>query len=208
MYDIFISYRRDGGHEMARLLYENLKMKGLNCFFDLEELGSGQFNLKLLNSIDSSKNFVVILSKGSLDRCKNTDDWVRMEIEYAIGKEKNIVPFMMDGFTWPDDLPESLSKLPYYNGVQLVREYFSASVEKLIGLLQLDRPLEAKTSSVDKANVSSEISPLLERAFMFLEDGKWDEADSYCEKVLDKDPKNAEAYLGKLMAECHTKKQD
>ena len=207
MYDIFISYRRDGGHEMARLLYENLKMKGLNCFFDLEELGSGQFNLKLLNSIDSSKNFVVILSKGSLDRCKNTDDWVRMEIEYAIGKEKNIVPFMMDGFTWPDDLPESLSKLPYYNGVQLVREYFSASVEKLIGLLQLDRPLEAKTSSVDKANVSSEISPLLERAFMFLEDGKWDEADSYCEKVLDKDPKNAEAYLGKLMAELEVSKR-
>ncbi len=30
MYDVFISYRRDGGFEMARLLYEHLKSAGLN----------------------------------------------------------------------------------------------------------------------------------------------------------------------------------
>jgi len=42
---------------------------------------------------------------------------------------------------------------------------------------------------------------LLKRAFMFLEDGDWREADEYCEKVLDFEPENAEAYLGKLMAE-------
>ena len=28
---------------------------------------------------------------------------------------------------------------------------------------------------------------------MFLEDGSWEEANSYCEKVLDQDPENAEA---------------
>ena len=38
---------------------------------------------------------------------------------------------------------------------------------------------------------------------MFLEDGKWQEADTYCEKVLDQDPENAQAYLGKLMAQLH-----
>ncbi|MCF0110877.1 MAG: hypothetical protein HUJ58_03175, partial [Erysipelotrichaceae bacterium] len=42
---------------------------------------------------------------------------------------------------------------------------------------------------------------LLERAYMFLEDGKWDDADAYCDAVLDIEPKNSEAYLGKLMAE-------
>lgn len=45
------------------------------------------------------------------------------------------------------------------------------------------------------------VAPLLKRAFMFLEDREWEEADKYCEKVLDQDPENAQAYLGKLMAE-------
>lgn len=50
-------------------------------------------------------------------------------------------------------------------------------------------------------------APLLKRAFMFLEDGNWRDADAYCEKVLDQDPENAEAYLGKLMAELHVRKR-
>ena len=98
MYDIFISYRRDGGHEMARLIYEHLSFKGLNCFFDLEELGAGEFNIKLLKNIEESRNFVLILSPGALDRCRNENDWVRAEIEHAIENEKNIVPLMMKGF--------------------------------------------------------------------------------------------------------------
>ncbi|MGN1202932.1 MAG: hypothetical protein ACI4RF_06520, partial [Eubacterium sp.] len=48
-------------------------------------------------------------------------------------------------------------------------------------------------------------APLLKRAFMFLEDGDWQSADEYCEKVLDLDPENAQAYLGKLMAELGVK---
>ena len=44
---------------------------------------------------------------------------------------------------------------------------------------------------------------LLKRAFLFLEDGEWELADDYCERVLDVDPENARAYLGKLMAEHH-----
>lgn len=51
------------------------------------------------------------------------------------------------------------------------------------------------------------VEPLLKRAFMFLEDGNWQEADTYCEKVLDQDPENAQAYLGKLMAELQVRKQ-
>lgn len=54
------------------------------------------------------------------------------------------------------------------------------------------------TVQVDKAN---ETEALLKRVFMFLEEEKWQEADEYCEKVLDIDPENAEAYLGKLMVE-------
>ena len=88
MYDIFISYRRDGGYEMARLLYEHLKGLGLNPFFDLEELRSGPFNSKLYSVIEESENFVLILPPNGLDRCVAQDDWLRLEIQHALLKEK------------------------------------------------------------------------------------------------------------------------
>lgn len=44
-------------------------------------------------------------------------------------------------------------------------------------------------------------SAYLKRVQIFLEDGDWSSADLYCEKVLDLDPENAEAYLGKFMAQ-------
>lgn len=134
MYDIFISYRRDGGFEMARLLYDHLRMRGLNVFFDLQELRSGKFNVKLYSAIDESSNFLLVLPQGGLDRCVNEDDWLRMEIEYAIEKNKNIVPLMMNGFDWPKDLPDSLKNLPLYNAVSMSREYLDASIERVLSM--------------------------------------------------------------------------
>lgn len=134
MYDIFISYRRDGSFEMARLLYDHLRMRGLNVFFDLQELRSGKFNVKLYSAIDESSNFLLVLPQGGLDRCVNEDDWLRMEIEYAIEKNKNIVPLMMNGFDWPKDLPDSLKNLPLYNAVSMSREYLDASIERVLSM--------------------------------------------------------------------------
>ncbi len=54
----------------------------------------------------------------------------------------------------------------------------------------------------------STMAPLLKRVFLFLEDGDWQKADEYCERVLDLDPECAEAYVGKLMAELHVRTQD
>ena len=58
------------------------------------------------------------------------------------------------------------------------------------------------------ARVSGDPKALLERAFMFLEDGDWAKADIYCESVLDQEPKCAEAYLGKLMVEVKVRKKE
>ena len=45
----------------------------------------------------------------------------------------------------------------------------------------------------------------LKRAFLFLEDGEFDRADAYLETVLDNDPENAWAYVGKLMIDLNVK---
>ena len=134
--DIFISYRREGGYAMARLLYECFKNAGLSVFLDLEELRAGPFNDKLYEAIDSCENFVLVLPPDSLDRCVHQNDWLRLEIEHAIRQKKNVIPVMMEGFTFPEDLPPSIQVLPFFNGVQSSREYFDATIKKLISMLR------------------------------------------------------------------------
>ena len=153
MYDVFISYRREGGFEMARLVYEHLKNVGLNPFLDLAELKSGPFNVELYHSIEESENFVLILPVNSLERCKNEGDWLRFEIEYAIERKKNIIPLMLKGFEWPRDLPESIEILPSYNGVQMSAAYFDASIDKLLSML---KGVELSTNDNNVRSVSKD----------------------------------------------------
>lgn len=49
---------------------------------------------------------------------------------------------------------------------------------------------------------------LLKRIALFLEDKEFVRADEYCERVLDIDPENAEAYLYKLMVSCRVAKKE
>lgn len=134
--DVFISYRRDGGYALARLLYECLKKENISTFLDLEELRSGPFNEKLYNAIENAENFLLILPQHALDRCVNDDDWLRLEVEHALKFKKNIIPIMADDFTFPTQLPQSMQVLPYFNGVQVSREYFDASMSKKVSMLK------------------------------------------------------------------------
>ena len=52
---------------------------------------------------------------------------------------------------------------------------------------------------------SAATSSLLERAFTELEYGEWPKADIYFEKVLDREPRNANAYLGVVCADLKVK---
>lgn len=58
---------------------------------------------------------------------------------------------------------------------------------------------------VTVSGIADEIS-LLERAFLFIEDGKWVEAEKYLEKALDANPKCAKAYIGKLLCQFKYRK--
>lgn len=47
----------------------------------------------------------------------------------------------------------------------------------------------------------SSLPPTMRRAFIFVEDEEWDKANEYFDKVLDEEPENAYAYLGKALAQ-------
>lgn len=139
---IFISYRRTGGEFIAHLLYERLSQLGYSVFLDIETLRSGRFNEALYDRIEECDDFILILSENALDRCSNSEDWVRLEIESAIQKKKNIVPIMLRGFEFPVDLPDSISEVKYYNGIPASSDTFDSAIQKLTGRFLVSRPVE------------------------------------------------------------------
>lgn len=134
-YDIFISYRRQGGESTARILCERFTDLGYRVFFDVESLRSGDFNADLYSVIEQCKDFLIVLSPGALDRCVSEDDWVRLEIAHALKHNKNIIPIMLRGFSFPDNLPKEIDALRYKNGLEANNEFFDAFIGKLQGFL-------------------------------------------------------------------------
>jgi len=134
-YDIFISYRRDGGEALACLISERLKQRDYKVFYDVESLRSGKFNEKIYNVIDTCGAVLIVLPANGLNRCWDEEDWVRKEIVYAIRKEKKIIPIMMRNFEFPKELPDSLKELPNYHGISANMEYFDAVFEKIIEMV-------------------------------------------------------------------------
>lgn len=122
-YDIFISYRRNGGIDSAVALQSTLKHMHYRVFLDVDSMHTGRFDTTLLERIKECQDFLLILSPGALTRCKDENDWVRREIEYAISLKKNIIPIICDGGSVAErlnaELPESLASLPLYNVLEM-----------------------------------------------------------------------------------------
>ena len=134
-YDIFISYRRAGGWETAKHLFDLLTHDGYNVSFDIDTLRSGDFDTELFKRIDECTDFLLILNKGVFDRCFEIDkknDWLRCELAFALEKKKNIIPIMLDGFLeFPDNLPEDIARVARKNGPKFDQHYFDAFYQKL-----------------------------------------------------------------------------
>lgn len=109
-YDIFISYRRDGGAQYARILQLMLIQRGYKVFLDYDELTDGIFSDKIKAAIKDAPVFILVLSNHSMERCANDGDWVRKEITLAVEQGKHIIPVNPDnGFDgFPEGMPADL----------------------------------------------------------------------------------------------------
>lgn len=135
-YDIFISYRRTA-YDTANLIAVKLRHAGYKVFFDVDTLTSGKFNEQLLEVIKGCKDFILVLPENALDRCHEPEDWVRRETLCALEHHKNILPVLLDGFTWPKELPEGLEELPNYQAITAVgHEYFDLAIQRMQGYLK------------------------------------------------------------------------
>lgn len=139
-YDIFISYRRNGGEGIARALYDRLVRRGYSVAYDRESLEAGRYDGQLLRMISTCKDVVVVLNPGAFEDSLKPKNTFRQEIAHALLSERNVIPLMMDKFEFPKagetPLPLDIRDLAMKNGVRASMEYFDSATVKLCRFLK------------------------------------------------------------------------
>lgn len=207
-FDIFICYketdasgRRTRDSVLANDLYHQLTQEGFKVFFSritLEDKLGTAYEPYIFAALNSAKVMVVLGTKPEyFNAVWVKNEWSRYLALIKNGAKKVLIPAYRD--MDPYDLPEEFSHLQAQDMSKLgFMQDLIRGVKKIVGADSLKTGVR---EVVPAAAGSASTAPLLKRAFMFLEDGEWQEAYNYCEKVLDLDPECAEAYLGKLMAQ-------
>jgi tetratricopeptide (TPR) repeat protein len=215
-FDVFICYkdtdangRRTPDSVLATDLYHQLTNEGFKVFFSritLEDKLGQEYEPYIFAALNSAKAMVVLGTKPEhFNAVWVKNEWSRYLALIKAGAKKTLIPAYRD--MDPYDLPEEFSHLQAQDMSKL------GFMQDLIrGIKKIVRTDEPKPTTIRETVVQqtaqTNTAPLLRRAFMFLEDSNWQSADEYCEKVLDLDPENAEAYLSKLMAELHVRTRD
>jgi hypothetical protein len=99
---------------------------------------AAHFDDQLYERIETMPNFVLILTPGCLDRCKDDGDWLRREIAHALEFQRTVIPVLTDGFAFPagSELPDDVRDLPRHNGVRYTHDFAFAAIDKIASFLQ------------------------------------------------------------------------
>lgn len=135
-FDVFISYRHDGGEYLALLVYQYLTKRGKKVFWDRESLKSGNYEQQIHKVIPECKNVVLILSEHCVERLNNEDDWVKKELLCAYEKEKDVLLIPMKNVKIPnkkelEHLPEGLQKLADYHAISVNAASFESDMRRV-----------------------------------------------------------------------------
>ena len=214
-FDDFICYKetdengkRTVDSAIANDIYYQLTQEGFKVFFaaiTLEDKLGQEYEPYIFAALHSAR---VMLALGTKPEYFSSvwvkNEWSRFLSLMKTDRSKLLIPCYRD--MDPYDLPEEFAHLQAQDmgKIGFIND-LTRGIRKVCGAKTEAKAPVRETVVVGAA---ANVAPLLKRAFLFLEDGEWDEADAYCEKVLDQEPENAEAYLGKLMAELHVRRQE
>ena len=213
-FDVFICYketdnngRRTPDSVLANDLYHQLTQEGFKVFFariTLEDKLGSAYEPYIFAALNSAKVMVVLGTKPEFfNAVWVRNEWSRYLALIKQGQKKMLIPAYKD--MDPYDLPEEFSHLQAQDMSKL--GFMQDLIRGIKKIAQADAPKTTVVETVISGG-NANTAPLLKRAFMFLEDGDWNSANEYCEKVLDIDPENASAYLGKLLSELRVRKQE
>jgi hypothetical protein len=132
---VFVSYRR-ADESWGLAIFENLTHHGYDVFIDYDGIASGQFDTIIFENIRARAHFLILLTPTALERCDDSQDWMRREIEAAIDNKRNIVPLMLAGFefgtpTITEQLTGKLTAIKKYNALRVPEGYFNEAMNRL-----------------------------------------------------------------------------
>ena len=114
-------------------------------FMDIEKLEPGvDFRQALTKSLESCDVLFAIIGtewvgteKNGNSRIKQTEDWVRIELETALKRDIRVIPVLMRGAPLPpmQDLPESLYPLLNRQAYEISNKRWSYDTQQLINFL-------------------------------------------------------------------------
>ena len=205
LYDVFVCYKEstEGGSRtpdsvLAQEIHQHLTEKGVRVFYariSLEEHAGQKYEPYIYGALTSARLMVVVGTKAEhFNAVWVRNEWSRFLQLRRRDRGKVLIPCYkgMDAYELPQELAElqsqDMGRLGFMQ--DLVR-----GVEKVLGR---DHAKPAEKASASTA--SNETTGWLERAWVFLEDGEFDAAKEYVERVLDREPKNGEAYWVKALA--------
>lgn len=216
-FDVFICYketdnngRRTPDSVLANDLYHQLVNEGFKVFFariTLEDKLGTAYEPYIFAALNSAKVMVVLGTKPEhFNAVWVKNEWSRyLSLVKQSGGMKMLIPAYKD--MDPYDLPEEFSHLQAQDMSKL------GFMQDIIrGIKKITKP-ESTNSHSQKdfyptPQVNITIAPILKRGFLFLADGEWSKATDYFEKVLDADPENSRAYVGRLLSELHIIKEE
>jgi len=146
---IFISYRRSDSAGHAGRLYDYLKnyFGGERIFFDVDTIQPGaDFEQRINSELDNSEAVLVLIGNQWLDnqdkdgnrRLDNPHDYVRFEVEAALGKNITVIPLLLHGTQMPSAnvLPNTLHDLSKRNAIRLNDDHWNSDCNLLAGILK------------------------------------------------------------------------
>lgn len=218
-YDVFICYKetdengqRTRDSQWAQDVYYGLTEQGLKVFFSritLEDKLGQQYEPYIFAALNSAKVMVVIGSRPEyFNAVWVKNEWSRYLSLMKHDHKRLLIPCYrgMD----PYDLPEELSMLQ------------SQDMSKIGFMQDLLRGIQKVMNAGNQAEASGAvrqvvqtvagsmtpgINSLMERTYLFMEDGDFDSAEEYINRVLDIDPKYAPAYAAKVCVAFRIRKE-
>ena len=214
-YDVFICYKESDANGdrtrdslLAQDIYYQLTEQGRKVFFariTLEDIAGAQYEPYIFAALNSAKVMIVVGTKPEyLNAVWVKNEWSRFLAMMKKDHNKLLLPCYRD--MDPYDMPEALSVLQSYDMSKIgFIQDLTRGISKVLNA-------EMKTEKVSEPVIvqqvaNSNITALLKRGNMALEDAEWDKADQFYEDVLNQDAECVEAYLGKLMARFRIHKQ-
>lgn len=218
-YDVFICYKetdangqRTHDSQWAQDIYYGLTEQGYKLFFSritLEDKLGQQYEPYIFAALNSAKVMVVVGSRPEyFNAVWVKNEWSRYLSLMKHDHKRLLIPCYRD--MDPYDLPEELSMLQ------------SQDMSKIGFMQDLLRGIQKVMNAGNQAKASGKvrqvvqtaaggmtpgINSLMERTYLFMEDGDFDSAEEYIERVLDIDPKYAPAYAAKVCVAFRIRKE-